>query len=87
MEQDVLSRAVTDLCLLIFLAEFSTSITSRLRIPQVIGTILTGFLFGPNLIGGILIRGYPLIGFNELVYVFSEIGSMAREEPEVTPKI
>ena len=80
MEQDVLFRAVTYLCLLIFLAEFSTSITSRLRIPQVIGTILTGFVFGPNLIGGILIRGYSLIEFNELVYVFSEIGSIRLEK-------
>ena len=76
MEQQVLFRAVVDLCLLIALAEVASSINARFGIPRILGTMLTGILFGPHLIGGISIGGRPLIEFNELVYVFSEVGAV-----------
>lgn len=76
MEQEVLFRAVVDICLLISLAEVASSISNRLNIPRIIGPLITGIIFGPKLFGGIQITGRPLIEFNELVYVFSEVGAV-----------
>jgi Kef-type K+ transport system membrane component KefB len=76
MEQQLLFRAVVDLCMLIFLAEIASSINARLKIPRILGTLSTGIIFGPYLVGGINIGGRPIIQFNELVYVFSEVGAV-----------
>lgn len=76
MELDVLYRAVVDLCLLLFLAQLSAEIASRLRAPKVLGVLAAGAIFGPNMLGGVLVGGRPLIEFNELIYIFAEIGAV-----------
>lgn len=76
MEQQELFRAVVDVCVLILLAEVAASINARLRLPRILGTLFTGILFGPYLIGGIMIGNRPFIQYSELIYIFSEIGAI-----------
>jgi len=76
MDQVTIFRSVVNICLLIALAEVASSINSRINIPRIIGPLATGIIFGPKLIGGILVGGRPLIEFNELVYVFAEVGAV-----------
>lgn len=76
MEQQLLFRAVVDISILIALAELASGISTRLKIPRIIGTLLIGILFGPSMIGGLTLGSRPLIEFNELVYVFSEVGAV-----------
>jgi len=76
MEPDIVYRAVVDLCLLLFLAQLSAEVASRLRAPKVLGVLVAGIIFGPNTIGGVIVGGRPLIEFNELIYVFAEIGAV-----------
>lgn len=76
MEAGILYRAVVDLCLLLFLAQLSAELASRFRSPKVLGILIAGAVFGPNFIGGIMIGGRPLIEFNELIYIFAEIGAV-----------
>ncbi len=76
MDEQALFRVVVDLCLLIVLAELSSTINARLKIPRIIGPLFTGIIFGPNLVGGIVLGGRPIIEFNDLVYIFSEIGAV-----------
>lgn len=76
MEPGVLYRAVVDLCLLLFLAQLSAEVASRLRVPKVLGILVAGIVFGPNMLGGVTVGGRPLIEFNELIYIFAEIGAV-----------
>jgi len=76
MEQAELFRAVVDICVLIIVAEVAASLNARLRLPRILGTLLTGILFGPYLIGGVIIGGRPFIEYSELIYIFSEIGAV-----------
>jgi len=76
MEQQLLFRAIVDICLLIALAEVASAVNAKLRIPRIIGTLLIGILFGPKMLGGIQLAGRSLIEFNELVYVFAEVGAV-----------
>jgi Kef-type K+ transport system membrane component KefB len=76
MEQAELFRAVVDICVLIIVAEVAASLNARLRLPRILGTLLTGTLFGPYLIGGVIIGGRPFIEYSELIYIFSEIGAV-----------
>ena len=69
-------RAVVDICILIAIAEIASSISAKLQIPRIIGTLATGILFGPKMLGGIQITGRPFIEFSELVYIFSELGAV-----------
>lgn len=76
MDQVSIFGSVVNISLLIALAEIASSINARYNIPRIIGPLLIGILFGPNLIGGLLINNHPLIEYNELVYVFSEVGAV-----------
>lgn len=76
MEQTVIFESVVNICLLIALAEVASGINSRLNIPRIIGPLVTGIIFGPKLIGGLQFGGRALIEFNELVYVFAEVGAV-----------
>lgn len=76
MEQQLLFRAVVDICLLISLAEVASAVNAKLRIPRIIGTLSIGILFGPKMLGGLQLAGRSLIEFNELVYVFAEVGAV-----------
>ena len=60
MEQAELFRAVVDICVLIIVAEVAASMNARLRLPRILGTLLTGILFGPYLLGGVIIGGVKL---------------------------
>ena len=75
-DQVTIFRSVVNICLLIALAEIASSINTKLNIPRIIGPLATGIIFGPKLIGGIQFFGKPLIEFNELVYVFAEVGAV-----------
>jgi Kef-type K+ transport system membrane component KefB len=76
VEQQLLFRAVVDISILIALAELASGVSTKLKIPKIIGTLSIGILFGPNLIGGIMFGNRSLIEYNELVYVFSEVGAV-----------
>lgn len=76
MEQELLFRAVVDICLLIALAEIASAINAKLKIPRIIGTLSIGILFGPKMLGGLQLVGRSLIEFNELVFVFAEVGAV-----------
>ena len=76
MEPDVLYRAVVDLCLLLFLSQLSAEIASRLKAPKVLGVLIAGIVFGPKMLGGLIVAGRPLIEFNQLIYIFAEIGAV-----------
>jgi Kef-type K+ transport system membrane component KefB len=76
MDQVSIFTSLVDICLLIALAEVASSINSWLKIPKIIGPLVTGIIFGPKLIGGLQIGGRALIEFNELVYVFAEVGAV-----------
>lgn len=76
MEQATIFTSVVNICLLIALAEVASSINARYNIPRIIGPLTIGIIFGPKLLGGLLIGGHPLIEYNELVYVFAEVGAV-----------
>ncbi|MFH1180035.1 MAG: cation:proton antiporter [Candidatus Bathyarchaeota archaeon] len=76
MEQAAIFTSVVNICLLIALAEVASGINSRLNIPRIIGPLVTGILFGPKLLGGLQLWGHALIEYNELVYVFAEVGAV-----------
>jgi Kef-type K+ transport system membrane component KefB len=76
MEQQILFRAVVDISILIALAELASGISAKLKIPRIIGTLSVGILFGPHFIGGLVLGNRPLIEYNELVYIFSEVGAV-----------
>ncbi len=76
MEQAELFHAVVDICVLIILAELASTLNDRLKLPRILGTIFTGILFGPYLIGGFVVGGRPFIEYNELIYIFAEFGAV-----------
>jgi len=76
MDQATIFTSVVNICLLIALAEIASSINARLNIPRIIGPLATGIIFGPKLLGGLSVFGHPLIEYNELVYVFAEVGAV-----------
>ena len=47
-----------------------------MKAPKVLGILVAGVIFGPNMMGGVLVGGRPLIEFNELIYIFAEIGAV-----------
>lgn len=75
MEPDIY-RAVVDLCLLLFLAQLSAEVAERLRMPRILGVLIAGGIFGPNLLGGFMAGGRPLIEFNDLIFIFAEFGAI-----------
>jgi Kef-type K+ transport system membrane component KefB len=76
MEQAQLFKAIVDICILIIAAELATTICVRFKLPRIIGPLLAGVLFGPYLLGGLVVLGSPLIEYNDLVLIFGEIGAV-----------
>jgi len=76
MEQTELFRAMVDVCLLIIAAEIATTIGARLKLPRIVGPLIAGIVFGPYFLGGVMIDNTPLIEYNELIYIFGEIGAV-----------
>lgn len=76
MDQAALFHAIADVCILIILAEVASTLANRVKFPRILGTIFTGVLFGPFLIGGVVIGGRPFIVYNEYVSIFAEFGAV-----------
>jgi len=76
LEQAELFRAIVDICILIIAAEIATTIGVRLKLPRIIGPLIAGIIFGPYFLGGVIIGNAPIIEYNELVFVFGEIGAV-----------
>lgn len=75
-ELDVL-RTVVGISVLVFVARALATLFSRVGIPEVVGEVSAGILFGPMALGGMItiFRG-PLIEPNELLLAFSQIGGV-----------
>jgi len=68
-------RTVVGITVLVFFAKVLGAFCNRLRVPQVIGEVLAGIVFGPLALGGhIFFLGKPLIELNDLMLAFSQIG-------------
>jgi Na+:H+ antiporter len=76
MDQAELFRAIVDICLLIIAAEIATTIGVRLKLPRIMGPLLAGIIFGPYFLGGIIIGNITLIEYNELIFIFGEMGAV-----------
>jgi len=74
---DPILRAVVSISILIFFGKIFASIFSSMKLPEVVGEILAGILFGPFALGsGIVIFGEPLVVLNDYVDAFAEIGAI-----------
>lgn len=74
-------RAVIGISVLVFVAKILGGLCSRFGIPEVIGEITSGIVFGPTALGGIIqiqIRDSyaPLIAHDELILGFAQIGGI-----------
>ena len=76
LEQTELFRAVVDICILIILAELTSTIAAKFNLPRILGPLLAGVLFGPYMLGGVEIGGTPFLEITDLVLIFSEIGAV-----------
>jgi len=76
MEQAEIFHAVVDICVLIILAELASTLNARLKLPRILGTIFTGIIFGPYLLGSVVVGGRVFIEYNELIYIFAEFGAV-----------
>ena len=76
MEQASIFASFVSICFLIALAEIASSLNTRFNIPRIIGPLFVGILFGPKLLGGFHLGIYHLLEYNELVYIFAEVGAV-----------
>lgn len=74
--EDAILRAIIDVSLLIFAAKLLAALFGRLHLPEVLGELFAGIILGPFALGGLQIRGNPLIALNEHVIAFAEIGAI-----------
>jgi Kef-type K+ transport system membrane component KefB len=79
VEQAELFRAIVDICLLIIAAEIATTIGVKLKLPRIMGPLIAGIIFGPYLLGGIIIGNAPVIEYNELIFVFGEMYQYSKQ--------
>ena len=76
-DEMVVIRSVVGISFLILVAKVLAGVCSKYRVPEVVGEILAGFIFGPNLLGGrILFFGEPLIQINDITLAFAQIGGI-----------
>jgi Kef-type K+ transport system membrane component KefB len=76
MEQADLFRAVVDICVLIIVAELTSTIGARFGLPRILGPLFAGVFMGPFMIGGIIVGDRPFIEYSDLILIFSEIGAV-----------
>jgi len=76
LEQAELFKAVVDICILIIVAELTSTIGAKLGLPRILGPLIAGIIMGPYLLGGITIGGEPFIAYNDILLIFSEIGAV-----------
>jgi len=74
---DPILRAIVTVGVLVFFAKILASVFSSMKLPEVIGELLAGVVFGPYALGsGIIIFGEPLVVLNEFVDALAEIGAI-----------
>lgn len=64
------------ICLLIIVAELTSTISAKLGLPRILGPLFAGVIMGPHLIGGMIVGGKPFLEYNDLILIFSEIGAV-----------
>jgi len=70
-------RAIISIAVLVFLAKLLGELFLRLRLPEVLGELFAGIIFGPYTLGSaIKLNEVPLVEFNEIVFAFAEIGAI-----------
>lgn len=78
MEQiPLVIRTLVGVCALVFAARVLGGLCTRFRVPDVVGMILSGVIFGPYAFGGMIrILGYPLVELNETFLAFAQFGGL-----------
>ena len=70
-------RTVVSISFLIFVGKVLSSIGHRFRIPEVIGEVMAGVIFGPYALGGLItFFGESLVQTNEITEAFALIGGI-----------
>lgn len=73
---DPLTRAIIDMCILLFSAKLIGVIFKKLGLPENIGFIFAGLLLGPSLFGSIRIGDFSLVELNDYIRVFAKLGAI-----------
>lgn len=73
---DPLTRAIIDICILLFSAKLIGVIFKKLGLPENIGFIFAGIMLGPSLFGSIRIGDFSLIELNDYIRVFAKLGAI-----------
>ena len=77
LAEDVVLRTIIGISFLILMAKVLGALLSRFELPEVIGEVLAGVIFGPYALGGLLtLFGEPLIQLNEITEAFALIGGI-----------
>lgn len=70
-------RTLVGVCALVFMARVLGGLCTRFRVPDVVGMILSGVIFGPYALGGIIhVLGNPLVELNETFLAFAQFGGL-----------
>jgi Kef-type K+ transport system membrane component KefB len=77
LSEEAILRTVTGITFLIFMAKVFASIGHRFKIPEVVGEVLAGVIFGPYALGSMIkLFGEPMIQINEITNAFALIGGI-----------
>ncbi len=75
-EVEILST-VMGIGVLVFIARIFGTLFTKIKVPEVVGEILAGIIFGPLAIGGlIIVFDRPFIELNDLMIAFGEMGAI-----------
>lgn len=70
-------RTIIGICFLVFMAKVIAGICTKYKVPEVVGEVLAGIIFGPYALGGmIFFFGEPIIQVNEITLSFAHIGGI-----------
>jgi len=76
-DEVLILRTVVGISFLIFMGKLLASICNRLKLPEVIGEVFAGIIFGPYALGGqIHLFGESIVQVNEITHAFSLVGGM-----------
>ena len=73
---DPVLRAIIDISILITFAKIFSIVAAHFRMPEVLGELFAGIVFGPFALGSLMIGGEVLVAFNDHVLAFAEIGAI-----------
>ena len=75
-ELDVL-RTVVGIGVLVFFGRVFATLCSRIKVPEVVGEVVAGIVFGPLALGGFIhLFGSQLIELNDLLLAFALVGGV-----------